>query len=296
MEKKDWITLIKIIGVALFIALLINLIFLSNWKLIPTNFSNEAWFGFWASYVTGIFAIIACYYTIKSANKNSRDAIMQQNAILIRQKSDEIYKEITEEVKQHISLFNLVCFTSTLLNVDEDDIPRMKDEVLKKKSSIAERQIHWTLLKNLYLNSEFVAPVAEEYNQIWTSATDKMAEYAKMELDLFSAIVDTKVAEKTIFILDQLLDRLHDKLLGNHADEETIGLISQYEKQKLENMQKQYEANKKYKDLVSLLHKSIPNLSASQDEVFNASVKFLGKLENIVYVRERNIDKQKYNI
>lgn len=281
MVKKYWIV-IAIIIISLLIALVINMLFLADWQLIPTSFSNSEWFSFWSSYITGVFAVIACYYTIQSANKNSKDAIMQQNAILIRQRSDEIYKEITEEVKLQVRLFNFVDFTSILLNVDEDNLPRMKDEVLKKKSSIAERKIHWALLKNLYLNSESVTSLAEEYDLALNSATDKLAEYAKMELDMFFAIEDIKVAEKTIVILDSLLDKLNDKLSDNSNNQETIDLIAQYEKQKSENMQKQYEANKKYKDLVSLLHKSVSGLSASQDVLFNASVKFLRKLGDYV--------------
>ncbi|MCQ2202183.1 MAG: hypothetical protein MJZ27_08855 [Bacteroidales bacterium] len=281
MARKYWI-IIAIIITLLLITLVINMLFLADWQLIPTSFSNSEWFSFWSSYITGVFAVIACYYTIQSANKNSKDAIMQQNAILIRQRSDEIYKEITEEVKLQVRLFNFVDFTSILLNVDEDNLPRMKDEVLKKKSSIAERKIHWALLKNLYLNSESVTSLAEEYDLALNSATDKLVEYAKMELDMFFAIEDIKVAEKTIVILDSLLDRLNDKLSDNSNNQETIDLIAQYEKQKSENMQKQYEANKKYKDLVSLLHKSVSGLSASQDVLFNASVNFLGKLGDYV--------------
>lgn len=291
MAKIDWVVIILIIIGALLIALIINLIFLADWHLIPTSFSNKDWFGFWSSYITSIFAIIACYYTIKSANKNSKEAIMQQNEILIHNKSDEVHKEITEEVKLHVSLFNIVGFTSTLLNVDEDDLPRMREEVLKKKSSIAERQIHWDFLKSLYLNTKYVFPIAEEYNQVWTNAANKLAEYARTELELFSAIENAKVAEKTICILDQLLERLNNKLIGNQTDQETINLISQYERQKLENMQKQYEANIKYKDVVLQLQKSISDLGVSQDEVFNASVKFLGKLGDFTFVKKLSNDK-----
>lgn len=286
MTKKDWVIIVLIVIGSLVITFMIDVLLSIDCSYIPSDLSNKEWLRFWASNITNVVAIIVCYCTIKSANKNSQQAIMQQNAILISQKSDEIYKEISEEVKLQVSLFNLVGFTSTLLNVDEDALPRMKDEVLKKKSSIAERQIHWAFIKNLYLSSEYVAPIAEEYDHAWNSAADKLADYAKMELDLFSAIEDAKVAEKTISILDQLLDRLHDKFADNRADQETIDLISQYEKQKLENMQKQFEANKKYKDLVSHLHKFIPALSDSQDEVFNGSVKFFGKLGEYTFVRK----------
>lgn len=286
MEKKDWIIIIRIIGVYLLVALLVNLIFLSDWKLIPTNFSNEAWFGFWASYLTGIFATIACYYTIRSANKNSQQAIMQQNAILIRQKSDEIYKEIAEEIKLQVSLFNLVNFTSTMLVANEDNLSSAKEEVLKKKSSIAERQLHWALLKNLYLNSEFVSPIAAEYDTVWNNATAKLEEYAKLELDIFNATTEEKDAEKTICDADNALTRLNQMRSEGGSDPRIIPLIAQYEQQKIETLQKQHEARLRRQAAINQLNANIACLQPMQDEVFSASVKLLAKLAGVVFVRE----------
>lgn len=285
MEKKDWINIIRIIGVYLLVALVVNLIFLSDWKFIPTNFTNEAWLGFWASYLTGAFATIACYYTIRSANKNSQQAIMQQNAILIRQKSDEVYKVIAEEIKLQVSLFNLVSFTSTILIADEDDLPRMKEEVLKKKSSIAERQLHWALVKNLYLNSEFVSPIAAEYDTVWNKATAKLEEYAKLELDIFNTTTEEKDAEKTMCDADNALSRLNQMRSDSESDPRIIPLIAQYEHQKIETLQKQHEARLRRQAAIKQLNANIACLQPMQDEVFSASVKLLAKLGDYVFVR-----------
>lgn len=286
MKKKDWINIIKIIGVYLLLAFLINWIFLSDWKLIPTNFSNEAWLGFWATYLTGAFATIACYYTIRSANKNSQQAIMQQNAILIRQKSDEIYKEIAEEIKLQVSLFNLVGFTSTMLIANEDNLSSSKEEILKKNSSIAERQLHWALLKNLYLSSEYVSPIAEEYETIWNKATTILEEYTKLELEVFNAITEEKDTEKTLYEADDALSRLNQMRSDTGSDSRIILLIAQYEQQKIETLQKQHEARQRRNDAIKQLNANIACLQPMQDEVFSASVKLLAKFAGVVFVRE----------
>ena len=289
MEKKDWINIFKIIVVAMSIPLLINYIFLSELKLVSTNFSNDAWLGFWASYLTCLFAAIACYYTIRSANKNSLQAIMQQNDILIRQKSDEIYKEIAGEIKLQVSLFNLVGFTSTMLVANEDNLFCAKEEVLKKKSSIAERQLHWALLKNLYLNSEFVSPIAAEYDIVWNNATAKLEEYAKLELDIFSAITEEKEAEQTICDADNALPKLNQMLSEIGSDLRITSLIAQYEKQKIETLQKQYEARLCRQTAIKQLNANIACLQPMQEDVFNASVKLLTKLVGYAFVREEEI-------
>lgn len=285
MQKKEKLKVLLIITGTLFIALLINLLLSVDWCVIPTNLSKEAWLGFWASYITGIFAIVVGYYTIITTNKNSRRAIFQQNTILIRQKSDEIYNDIIEEIKQQVGLFNIVSFTANLISLNEDDVPHMKDDVLKRKSSIAERHLHWALIKNLYLTSKYVAPLADEYNEVWNNATEKLENFVKLELQLFSVIDEIKIIEKALPILEQLLNKLKDKRLSYGEDSETNDLISQYEKQRLENLQKQHEANNRYKEIVSQIHKDIDNLSTSQNEVLSASVKFLGQLQDYVFVR-----------
>lgn len=210
---------------------------------------------------------------------------MQQNAILIRQKSDEIYREIAEEIKLQVSLFNLVSFTSTILIANEDDSPRMKEEVLKKKSSIAERQLHWALVKNLYLNSEFVAPIAAEYDAVWNNATDKLEEFAKLELDIFNATTEEKNAEKTLCDADNALTKLNQMHSECESDSRIISLIAQYEQLKIETLQKQHEARLKRQTAIKQLYANIASLQPMQDEVFNASVKLLAKLGDYVFVR-----------
>lgn len=173
--------------------------------------------------------------------------------------------------------------------MNEDDVPHIKEDVLKRKSSIAERHIQWALIKNLYLTSKYVSPLADEYNEVWNNATEKLENFVKLELQLFSVIDEMKIIEKALPILEQLLNKLNDKRLTYGEDSETNYLISQYEEQRLENLQKQHEANNRYKEIVSQIHKDIDNLSTSQNEVLSASVKFLGQLQDYVFVRSSDM-------
>lgn len=291
MPKNVKRNIIVIIISALVFALLINFLLSAEWGVIPTRFSNHDWLDFWSSYATGIFAIIIGYCTIVSSNLNSRRAIMQQDAILIRQKSDEIYKEIVEEIKLHLNLFNLISFTSTILVAPVDELPARTDEVLKKKSSIAERQIHWTLIKSLYLQSEHVASFVEEYEKVWNPATDKLFDYVQLELELFGAIDHARNIDFIVTTQKDLLTRLNEKKRSNSIDSEINDLISNTERSINENQQKKMEVNQQYKDVISKLSKSIDGLSTLQDEVFNAATKFLINLSSYSFIRFQKEEK-----
>lgn len=111
MKKKIMIGILFIIIGSLLNALLINELLSSNCELISSDFSKKEWFSFWTTYTTGILAVIIGYLTIVHANNNSKQAIMQQTGIIIRNRNDMILKEIVSEIKLHNSLFNIVRFT-----------------------------------------------------------------------------------------------------------------------------------------------------------------------------------------
>ena len=110
--------------------------------------------------------------------------------------------------------------------------------LLKNKSSIAERQIRWALIKNLYLSSNYVAPIADEYDRVWNEAVEKLEGYTKLEMDMFKAIEDEKIAIETQKIIDKLLKELHEQLTSNNADEQKINEISDLEKQNEKNLKR----------------------------------------------------------
>lgn len=284
MNKKERLTIVYIIIGALLLAFIINIPLSSDWKIIPSAFSRSEWFAFWTSYTTGVFAIIIGYLTIVFANRNSQRAIEQQTAILIRQKSDEVYKEIKEEINKHINLFNVVRFASTTLEANGSDLSGTKGKVMEKKSLIAERNTSWALLKSLYLGSEYVSPITEEYDKVWTVASDKLETYANLELELLRAIEDEDIALKLIENLDKLLVRLNELKASQGPFVQILSQISDCEKQKEANVQKKFEANQRMKELIPQLQQSIEELVSMRDDVFAASVKFLAKLSGFSFV------------
>lgn len=288
MSRKEKLTIAYIIIGALILALIINVLLTSDWEIIPSAFSKSEWFAFWTSYTTGVFAIIIGYLTIIYANRNSQRAIEQQTAILIRQKSDEVYKEIKEEINKQINLFNVVRFTSTTLEANGIDLSGTKGRILEKKSLIAERNTSWALLKSLYLNSEYVSPITEEYDKVWTVASDRLETYANLELELFRAIEDEDIALKLIENLDKLLVRLNELKDSQGPFVQILSQISEYEKQKEANVQKKFEANQRMKELIPQLQQSIDELVSMRDDVFAASVKFLEKLSGFSFVNINN--------
>lgn len=284
MKKKEILYIFSIIIGAIIIAFVINRLLSSDWSLVSTDFTKSEWLSFWASYTTGVFAVIIGYLTITFANKNNLRAIEQQTAILIRQKSDEVYKEIKEEINKHINLFNVVRFASTTLEANGSDLSGTKGKVMEKKSLIAERNTSWALLKSLYLSSEYVSPITGEYDKVWTVASDKLEAYANLELELFRAIEDEDIALKLIENLDKLLVRLNELKATQGPFVQILSQISEYEKQKEVNVQKKFEANQRMKELIPQLQQSIEELVSMRDDVFAASVKFLAKLSGFSFV------------
>lgn len=287
MKSKEIKSIVVIVIVALAIALIINLLLSSDYGIIPSEFSKKEWFGFWTSYTTGILAIIIGYLTIFHTNANSKQALLHQNSIIIRQESNEIQKEITEEIKAQNSLFNLVRFTSTLLCMNEDDLPKAREKVLENKATVAERQIQWTIIRNLYLNSPSIAPIAEEYNKVWDDAATKLEAYTNLEMEVFRAIDEEIIAEKNLINIDKLLKLLNGELKSKEVDQQMLNEISNLEKQKLENAQKQYEARQNLKSTVKKLQESIAILLGLQDVVFTASIKFLSQINSFVFVGDK---------
>lgn len=288
MRKKEKLYIVLIAIGALGLAFIINILLSSEWELIPSAFSKKEWFVFWTSYTTGVLAIIIGYLTIIFANRNSQRAIEQQTAILIRQKSDEVYKEIKEEINKQINLFNVVRFTSTTLMANGIDLSGTKGKVLEKKSLIAERNTCWALLKSLYLSSEYVSPITDEYDKVWTAASNKLETYANFELELFRAIEDEDIALKLIENLDKLLIRLNELKTSQGPFVQILTQISEYEKQKEANAQKKFEANKRMKELIPQLQQSIDELVSMREDVFAASVKFLASLSGFSFVNINN--------
>lgn len=284
MQKSDKRNIAYIIIGALMFALIINVFLSVNWEIIPSRFTKEEWFSFWASYATSVVAIIVGYYTIVSANRNSQKAIMQQNVILVRQKSDVIYKEIADEIKRHISLFNIVNFTSTILYMNEDDLSRSKEKVVEKKASIEERRLQWGLLRNMYLCSNSIWPITEEYDKIFREAVDKLVNYAKLELSIYNVIDDIKQSENIASLLNQLIDRTKERYAAD-SDNAPDVLLSKYEQQREENLQRQYELNNRYKDVVAQIREEVNSLTVSQEAVMDSSAKFLSQLSNYVFVQ-----------
>lgn len=281
MQKRDLHNIAFVVIGALVLALIINFSFSIKYEIIPTVFTKENWFNFWTTYVTGVMAVIVGYCTIVSANRNSQKAILQQNAILIRQKSDEIYHEIADEIKCHVSLFNIVNFTSTILSMNEDDLAISKEKVVEKKVSIEERRLQWELLKRLYLNSETLHPITDEYDKVWNEATAKLLEYANLEYGIYNVIDEIKLSEKTVSILTQLINSITERA-STSSDKTLVTSLSQYEQQKEDALKKQYELNKRYKDMVAQIHQSISVVSVLQEEEVNASSKYLTQLGNLI--------------
>lgn len=280
MAKKEKNIIVLIVIGSLILALLINLLLSSKWGFIPTCFSSKDWLGFWATYATGIFAVIIGYYAIVASNRNSRQAIVQQSEILIRQKSDEIFHEIYTEVKHQVRLTNLVRFTSTLSAINEDCIPQLKQDVLEKSSSISERHLQWALIKSLYLNSEYVLPIVEDYNKVWTAVSQKMSECLNMEAKLFDYLEEIKSVDQHISILSKLLDVLKSMTINESRALE----ISEYEKQKEDVITKKGRLIRQYEELVPRLNQSLSSMQNIQDELLTASVKFLGQLSGFTFI------------
>lgn len=284
MKKKVMISILFILIGSLAIALLINALLSSNCELISSDFSKKEWFSFWTTYTTGILAVIIGYLTIVYTNSNNKQAILQQTSIIIRKRSDEILKDIVTEIKLHNSLFNIVRFTSTILYMDENELQKAQESVLKNKSEIAERQIQWAIIRNLYLNSESVTSIVAEYNKVWNDAVEKLETYIRFETSLFRAIENEKVAIEALRITDDLLNHLNDKIKLHPKNEQVLNQISELEKQKNEYTQKQCEARRSLAANIKELQTIIAQLTTMQDNVFNASILFLSRLNKYVFI------------
>lgn len=120
MSKKDWCVIIGIIVVTVITALLLNLV-LSKEGIIPTKFENHQWLSFWATYLTGIFALIIGYLAISFANKNSEKALQQQTEVLRQQENGRIKGEILCRINKQYKLFNVLEHCSAIYCCDQKD-------------------------------------------------------------------------------------------------------------------------------------------------------------------------------
>lgn len=285
MNKKDWFVTISIICGAAIIAYLLNVI-LSADGFIPSSFSKSEWLSFWATYLTGVFALVIGYLAISFANKNSEKALKQQTFLLVKQENERIKTEIREVVKTQYEIFNVLKHCSIFVTLNLDDIPGMLQTVVDDRAKVHDQCNAWTLFVQLNLQSPYLAQAVNEYQQCWGESSSLLDQYLKQQIEYLQKVRTVDDALKSVGIYDKMILLLNQKLQSPNvttdvSDKELVNLQSERE----EKQNTVQETNEQIKTLLSQIATTQESLIIAQDNMEKASVRFLNTIKAIDFTK-----------
>lgn len=266
MKKKDFIVVLIIVVVAAGIAALLNWV-LSIKGFIPTIFSSSEWLLFWATYLTGIFALIVGYLAISFGNRNSEKALNQQTKLLAKQQNDQIKSEILNLVKQQYLSFNVLNHCSLLLAADYDDIPGMIKQLVDDRARVHNQYDTWNFFVQLNLQSSVLAYDVNGYQKCLGESMACLDTYLKLQIECLQKIREVDNDKKAKEICDQILVRLNDEIE-----------INKYKVERDKQLKIEDCVNEKIKVLLSKIYKVQQSLIEAQGKMEKASIAFLNKV------------------
>lgn len=295
-DKKDLFIVLAIIIVASLIAFFVNLALSSDLEWIPTVFAKTDWLLFFASYITGVFALIVGYLALSASNKAHLSSIRLHTSTIIRQESNHLYAEIQEELKQQNLLFNIIKVTTAIGMNDYKDLLEKKAMLIDYRAKLYERQIHWGFLKNLYLQSEYTTAYVKKYEDCWNSSVDILEDFLKLQIALFDCAQENDNDLAIQLNLQKQLSALLAIKKTATADEATLVDIENI-KVELDNYNnKIVKGKQEFERIVKEIAEKIPILNSCKDSVFSASILLLSQISQFVFVKSADLHNQVSNI
>lgn len=282
MTRRDWYIIITILFGSAIIAFSLNWL-LSIDGFIPTDFTPSEWLLFWATYITGIFALIIGYLAISFANKNSEKALAQQTNLLIKQDNERIKGEILGMIKSQYQLFNVMKHCSTFLTLDHDDIPNMIKRVVDDRANVYDHCNEWSLYFQMNLQHPALAGHANEYQKCWSESVSVLDNYLKLQIEYLQKvrIVDNAIESRGLY--DQILLNMNQQL-QMPADIRSSNLeteIKTYQHNRDSKQQVIDVTNEEIKELLSRTNLVQASLIEAQDKIEKASLVFLNIINQI---------------
>lgn len=287
MSKIDWNVMIGIIVVTVITALLLNLS-LSIDGFIPTKFENHQWLSFWATYLTGIFALIIGYLAISFANKNSEKALQQQTEVLRQQENGRIKGEILCRIKKQFELFNVLEYSSALYCCDQKDNTTQIQRLVDERARLHKECNTWCLFVPLYLQSPKLEECVKEYQKCWSESTDILDEFLKLQIRFLQKAKEQDSAILSKGIYDQILAIINQK--SDIQSESTLYDINTYKKEREEQQGIEDETRDEIRKLSFRISTVLNSLLKAQDNMEQASVLLLKRINMIDFTNDAFCD------
>lgn len=283
MTKKDLYVIIGIIVVTSLTAYVLNIL-LSIEGFIPTEFERSQWLSFWATYLTGIFALIIGYLAISFANKNSEKALQQQTKVLRLQENGRIKGEILCRIKKQYELFNVLEYCSAIYNCDQEDNSAQLQRLVDDRARLHKECNTWCLFVPLYLQSPKLAPFVNEYQRCWSESTDILDEFLKLQIRFLQKahIQDRAILSRGIY--DQVFTIIDQK--SDTQSEPASFDINKYMKGRQEQQEIENETRDEIKKLSAQISVVLNSLIKAQDNLEHASIFFLQRVNMIDFINQ----------
>ncbi len=136
----------------------------------------------WIQLFSGLAAVVVACLAIIHGNKNSKDALVQQNMTLIHQYNEKKLDEYNRCLRENIELLNVADVLGPMVSISHTDYSLTKHEICLLKSKIYSYDLRY---KYLFSNQEVnIKNLMTEYDNKWEQAIttlsallDKMLEY-----------------------------------------------------------------------------------------------------------------------
>lgn len=278
MSKKDFYVIIGIIIVTSITAFVLNWL-LSIKGFIPTKFDNSQWLSFWATYLTGIFALLIGYLAISFTNKNNEKALLQQTEVLRQQENGRIKGEILSRIKKQFELFNVLEYSSAIYCCDKEDYSAQLQRLVDERARLHKECNLWCLFVPLYLQSPKLTIFVNEYQRCWSESTDILDEFLKLQIQFLQKAKEQDIAIQSKVIYDQILTIINQK--SDIQSESVLYDINTYKKEREEQQGIENETRDDIRKLTAQLSLVLDSLQKAQDNMKHSSVLFLQRINMI---------------
>ncbi len=287
-KKRIYILGGILIVVILIIPIMINKLLSIENGFIASVFSKNEWFVFWATYITGVFAVLVGFGAILASNKNSELAILQQTKLMQKQEVDRIVSEIMNEVKSQISLFNVPDLCYSIEVFDEGQMFGLKEHILKLRSALYERQIGWNYVKAQYLESSKMAGVTQLYDVCWRDTVSGLNDFLTLQLNILRKVEEVRNWVSQIGTYDKLILNLNQMMNfpQQNSAEELFTEAEVYAREKKDAEKKRDEGNQYIANTMNIYREKEMRLADLQEKLYKASMSFVGELQKVFSFNE----------
>lgn len=194
----------------------------------------------WIQLISGLAAVIVALMAIVHSNKNSQEALEQQNRILVCQHNERKLDEYRKCLTDNMDLLNAVEIFGPLVSIRHTDYSQAKHDIVSQKAKIYTCDLRYRYL----FESADSTPLLQDYRKYWdlstvqlTHALDTMLEYVNYLSEFSSNMEILKNVRQQVGLYEKMIQvdsanapfYLNEVVKLQHEQAHLTDIISHYQ-------------------------------------------------------------------